>query len=136
MCLSFAHCCAIGYFPIVVGPVDIDARATIERQWIDDVGTLKPPRVYRVLDLFGLSRVRAFAGSSGHRRVRLPMRRRNGVHPPTPYRTAVNSWRDGLKHCAAAVCGRDILDRGPILRSAWRLAPGPWAYVYNRVNRH
>ena len=42
------------FFLSVVAPVDIDARATIERQWIDDVGTLNPPRVYRVLDFFGL----------------------------------------------------------------------------------
>ena len=75
-------------------------------------------------------------GSIGQRRARLPMRRRKGVAPSTLRPSVVNSWRDGLKHCAAAVCGRDIADRDSIIRSAWGLAPGPWAYVYNRVNRH
>ena len=45
-------------FPFEAASVDIGARAAVERQWIDDVGTLNPPRIFRVLELFGLSRVR------------------------------------------------------------------------------
>ena len=46
-----------------------------------------------------------------------------------------STWKAGLQLTARAVAGYHFHGSQEALNAAWKLAPGPWAYLVGRVDR-
>ena len=108
---------------------------------IAQVGSLNPPKVYAVVAKFSKCRKCGPQGallySSSRPLCRLRTSGRTaGASTPRPCTVrTVSAWKRGLQNVAAALAGHKFAGSNYAVLAAWRLAPGPWVYVANRVDR-
>ena len=127
-----ASLCEWLFIPTLLVPNEL--RKCTERSVIQRIGTLNPSRVY-----FLLHRQRAFKrpGVALFERNR-PLKRLRRAQQQSDLeadqcRKARKSWTSDLQQIAAAISGHNFPGSNVCANKAWRLEPGQWVYVANRV---
>lgn len=127
-----ASICEWLFIPIMLVPHE--SRKCTERNVIQRVGTLNPPRIYSLLQKkksFKTSGVRIFEQQRPLKRLR--KQNVEDYSHITNHHLAQRSWKADLQQIAAAVCGHSFRGSNLCAAKAWKLEPGQWIYVVNRV---
>ena len=127
-----ASICEWLFIPIMLVPHE--SRKCTERNVIQRVGTLNPPRIYSLLQKkksFKTSGVRNFEQQRPLKRLR--KQNVEDYSHITNHHLAQRSWKADLQQIAAAVCGHSFRGSNLCAAKAWKLEPGQWIYVVNRV---
>lgn len=133
--------CSVLLVPLFYASEALTERLLQEKCLTDAVGSLNPPRVYTLLrTLPNSSKKRTVsAGSRLYVNARKVRRLRHKSAVPSlsgPVASVVrDSWCEGLRRTAAALCGRVFPNSNECALAAWRLAPGPWCYVVRRISQ-
>ena len=115
-----------------VSLVKADVRKRLEREMIQRVGTLNPPRVYALLNFRQLQkRARSLKLFEPHR----PVKRLRLESQSRGFNRASNlhshkQRRGELQNIAAALCGHKFPGHCQYALAAWRLS---WVYIVNRI---
>ena len=120
---------------IPVSLVQPDVRKRLERDMIQRVGSLNPPRVYALLNSRQhRKRARSLKLFEQHRPVkRLRLESQCREFNGTSNLYTHKQRRRELQNIAAALSGHKFPGHCQYALTAWRLSPGPWVYVVNRI---
>lgn len=128
-----AAICEWLFIPVMLVPQE--ERKCTERTVINRVGILNPPRVYSLMK--GRKPSSATTGIALFEQRR-PLKRLRKIsclenYQNSPPHLARKAWQIDLQQIAAAICGHSFPGSGLHAAKAWRLEPGQWVYVVNRV---
>ena len=129
--------CVATWLIMPVTLVQSELRKATERDMIQKLGTLNPPRVYS-LSTGNRPKRRKVQGTRIFERIRPFKRLRpdTGATCPKPRHTRRDqqAWKAGLQNIASALSGHQFAGHQQCTLAAWRLSPSSWQYVAHRIS--
>ncbi len=135
--LPAVRACASAWFflPCRRASLDRDCRKAAEEVWIEEHRLLlNSPSVYAYLQWLRSSKL-VHSCRLKHCYRPLLRLRVTGCCRVVKISKYHSAWKAGLQMTARAVAGHHFHGSQEALNAAWKLAPGPWAFLVSRVDR-